>query len=65
MITKNKTVIVTTEYTHSLSLAIHMLEDNEHLEIRSALKEAGSQIGIQWGDPMQDFVTWAEDLIGV
>jgi len=52
-------------YTPALSLAIQMLEHNEHLEIRSALKEAGSQYSIEWGDAMESFVLWAEDLINV
>lgn len=69
MINQNNIVQIKPElpaiYTPALSLAIQMLETNENLEIRSALKEAGSQNGIQWGDDMQAFVLWAEDLIGV
>lgn len=61
----NVTEEIPAPYTPSLSFAIQMLETNENLEIRSALKEAGSQNGIQWGDDMQSFVLWAEDLIGV
>jgi len=69
MMNQNKIVpikpVIPAFYTPALSLAIQMLETNENLEIRSALKEAGSQNGIQWGDAMESFVLWAEDLIGV
>lgn len=69
MINNNQVVQIKPEtpdtYTPSLRLAIDMLQDNEQLEIRSALKEAGSQNGIEWGNPMESFVLWAEDLIGV
>jgi len=69
MINQNKIVpikpAIPASYTPALSLAIQMLETIDHLEIRSALKEAGSQNGIQWGDDMESFVLWAEDLIGV
>lgn len=69
MINQNKIVPIKPEipaiYTPALSFAIQMLETNDNLEIRSALKEAGSQNGILWGDDMESFVLWAEDLIGV
>lgn len=52
-------------YHVSFSAAQEMMIDFPDLEIRSALKEAGSRNGIAWGDDMGDFVHWAEKRMGL
>ena len=47
-------------FKDSLTVALQMLNSNELLEIRSALKQAASDNGIPYGDEMEKFVLWAE-----
>lgn len=54
-----------TAYNQAYSMAIEMLNDLPDLEIRSALKEAGSSYQIPWGDEMGKFVGWAERRMGL
>jgi hypothetical protein len=47
-------------YRMALSDAVRMLADYPDLEIRSALKQAASDRGVEYGKPMAQFVRWAE-----
>lgn len=51
-------------YRVALQNAIAALEMFEELEIRSALKQAASDQGIDYGDDMSKFVDWAEKQMG-
>ena len=46
------------------SEAMNMLCMHDGLEITSALKEAGAQNGIAWGDEMGEFVHYARQRMG-
>jgi len=46
-------------YRTALNDAIEMLNNCPDLEPTSALKQAGSDNGIEYGFPMQSFVVWA------
>ncbi len=52
-------------YAPAYDLAIAWLEASPELEIRSALKQAGSDAGIPYGDEMGKFVKYAEANMGV
>jgi hypothetical protein len=43
----------------ALELAVDMMNCMPDLEPTSALKQAGSECGIEFGDDMGAFVTWA------
>ena len=47
-------------WIQALERATESLSNLPDLEIRSALKQAGSDEGIEYGEPMQAFVEWAE-----
>jgi len=47
-------------YKKALAQAVQMMEAEEGLEPRSALKQAGSDNGIPYGPEMAKFVKWAE-----
>lgn len=47
-------------YREALDSAQQSLAVLPDLEPRSALKQAGRDAGIPWGQPMQSFVLWAE-----
>jgi len=49
----------------ALEMALAMLKAEPELEIRSALKQAGSDNGIEYGPQMQEFVLWAEKQMGL
>ena len=49
----------TNQYERAYTVALTMLKETE-LEIRSALKQAASDEGIPFGEPMGKFVHWAE-----
>jgi hypothetical protein len=49
----------TSTYRKALNDAIDMMNDCPDLEPTSALKQAGSDNGIEYGFPMQSFVVWA------
>ena len=53
-----------TQYADALADARSMLY-NSGIEITSALKQAGSDNGIEYGDDMGAFVTWARQQLGV
>ena len=46
------------KYTEALEIAVQLMREPE-LEPTSALKEAGSIVGIEFGPDMQEFVEWA------
>jgi hypothetical protein len=50
-------------YIKSLSDGITMMECCEELEPRSALKQAASDNGIEYGDDMEKFINWAESQL--
>jgi hypothetical protein len=53
-------------YDEAYEMAIQMMHDcGDDLEICSALKEAGAQHGIAYGDDMQKFVEWAQKRMGL
>lgn len=57
-----------TQYENALNMALQMMNDcgdGIDVGIFSALKEAGSQCGIAWGDDMQKFVQWAMKRMGL
>lgn len=47
------------QWTAALDAAIDLM-DRSDLEPRSALKQCGSDHGIEYGEAMGAFVTWAE-----
>ena len=49
----------TSNWSAALELALDMMRAAPQLEPTSALKQAGRDVGIEWGVPMGDFVTWA------
>jgi hypothetical protein len=55
----------TEQWNKAYDEAIMMLETYDGLEIRSALKQAGSDHGISWGDDMGAFVAYAEKRMGL
>lgn len=46
-------------YRKALGMASDMMRIFDALEPTSALKQAGSDCGIAYGDEMRDFVEWA------
>lgn len=53
-------------YEEAYEMAQQMMQDcGDDLGIYSALKEAGAQHGIAYGDDMQRFVNWAEKRMGL
>lgn len=53
------------QYAVALSNARRMMDDCEGLEPTSALKQAGSDAGIPYGDEMGAFVRWAYAQLGI
>ena len=51
--------MLTAEYIPALNAAIRLMESCE-IEPRSALKQCASDNGIPYGEPMAEFVEWAE-----
>ena len=51
------------QYNRAYEFAYQMLCEFDGLEIRSALKQAASDVGIEEGDDMSNFVHWAEDKL--
>jgi len=53
-------------YNEAYDMAMDMLEGSDDtLGIYSALKEAGSRCGIDYGPDMQAFVRWSEKKMGI
>ena len=48
------------QWKMALGSAVSTIRGTPDIEIRSALKQAGSDYGIPYGDVMGDFVVWAE-----
>lgn len=46
-------------YKTALSLALDLMDFCPGLEPTSALKQAASDLGIDYGEPMRQFVEWA------
>ena len=51
------------KYSKAFDYACMMLQEFEGLEIRSALKQAASDVGIKEGTEMGVFVRWAEEKL--
>lgn len=51
-------------YTQALRQALQMMEYGD-LEPTSALKQAASDMGIDYGDEMAEFVEWAYGQLGL
>jgi len=46
-------------YTKALANALDWMDSCPDLEPTSALKQSASDLGIEFGEPMQHFVEWA------
>ena len=53
------------KFESALSFALMLLEMCPELELTSALKEGGAKNGIEWGDEMGAYVSWAYKELGV
>ena len=51
------------DYGKTLQDALDLLNICEGLEIRSALKQCAIDNGIEEGEPLKQFVQWAEDKL--
>ena len=52
-------------YQRAIKDAQWMLDNLAEIEPRSAIKQAGADAGIAWGDDMAAFVRWAEHEMGL
>lgn len=52
-------------YISAFRLALQMMDDIPDLELTSALKQAGENCGIAYGEPMREFVEWAYKKLGL
>lgn len=52
-------IIPQPHHIKALAIAEQLMSDLPELEPTSALKEAGSIVGIEFGPDMQEFVEWA------
>jgi hypothetical protein len=51
-------------YAQCLEIADDYMQlDPEAGNVSSSLKQAASDLGIEWGEPMSDFIAWAHDQI--
>jgi len=50
-------------YQAAYANASQMMSDSDGLEPTSALKQAASDLGIAYGEPMGEFVRWAHKRI--
>lgn len=51
-------------YNAAFISALQMMDDISDLELTSALKQAGENCGIPYGEPMGEFVEWAYKKLG-
>lgn len=59
----NKFLFTQIQFNKAFNTAVEMLQDCEGLEIRSALKQAATDNGIQEGSPLEAFVKLSEDKL--
>lgn len=59
------TTFISTTYASAFSYACEMLNENDDLEITSALKQAASDYGISEGSEMKEFVLWSYSQLGI
>lgn len=50
-------------YYTALNQAIELMDMCDDLEFTSALKQCASHNGVEYGEPMQKFVTWALEKV--
>jgi hypothetical protein len=59
------TTTTSTTYASAFHFACEMLNENDGLEITSALKQAASDYGITEGSEMKQFVLWSYAKLGI
>lgn len=65
MNSETKTLFTIKQFEEAYNDAVEMLQDNDGLEITSALKQCASDVGIEEGAPLRAFVLIAEEKMGV